>query len=82
MKTTSISKTPGPMSRTGLYSYTSKYTKEAIDAIVNIMRTTRNESLKLGAAKALLDKNLPDLRATEVTGEDHGPLIIKIVSET
>lgn len=78
---TSDSKHPGPMNRTGLYAYASKYTKEAIDVLVEMMRTTKNESLKLGAAKALLDKNLPDLKATEITGEDHGPLLIKIISE-
>lgn len=42
-------KTP---SRQGLYAYSSRYAREAIDVLVEIMRTSRNENLKLGAAKA------------------------------
>lgn len=64
-----------------LQAYAQNFTKEAIDCLVNIMRTTRNESLKMGAAKVLLDKGVPDLKATELSTGDNSPLLIKIVSE-
>lgn len=80
MDETNQPKTPGPTNRQGLYAYASKFSQEAIDAMVEIMRTTRNESLKLGAAKALLDKSLPDLKVTEITGENGEPIKFNIIT--
>lgn len=77
---TNEAKTPGPINRQGLYAYVSQYTKEAIDVLVEIMRTTRNESLKLGAAKAIIDKNLPDVKAVEITGQDGGPIRVQLIN--
>lgn len=71
-------KTPN---RQGLYAYAARYSKEAIDVLVKMMRTSRNENLKLGAARALLDKCLPDLRAQELSASDNGQLSIRIVGE-
>ncbi len=80
MDETNEPKTPGPTSRQGLYAYAAQYTKEAIDVIVEIMRTSRNESLKLGAANKLLDKNLPDIKAVEISGENGEPIKFNIIS--
>lgn len=66
--TASEPKKGGPVSRTGFYSLVSQYTEEAITKIVEIMRTSRNESLVLGAANAILDKTIPDLKAIEMGG--------------
>ncbi len=80
MDETVKAKTPGPDSRQTLYAYASQYTREAIDIIVEIMRTSRNESLKLGAANTILDKNLPDIKAIEVSGENGEPIKLNIIS--
>lgn len=55
----------GVKGRQGLYAYASKYSKEAIDILYLLMTTSRNEGIRLGAAKALLNKCLPDLKAAE-----------------
>ncbi len=55
----------GVRGRQGLYAYASKYSKEAIDTLYLLMTTSKNEGIQLGAAKALLNKCLPDLRAAE-----------------
>ena len=64
-----------------LLSHLQNFSLESIDYLVDTMRNSRNENLRFGAARAILDKTVPDLKATEVTGEDHGPLLIRIVSE-
>lgn len=51
-----------------LQSYVQNFTKEAINTLVEIMRTSRNEALKMGAAKVILDKSLADLKSTELNG--------------
>ena len=40
----------------------------------------RNPLVRLGAAKALMNKILPDLKGIELTGEDGGPIRIRIIS--
>ena len=71
----------GAPNKGSLQAYSQNFTKEAIDKVVDIMRNSRNESLVFGAAKLLIDKAIPDMKAVELTGEDHGPLLIKIISE-
>jgi NADPH-dependent curcumin reductase CurA len=71
----------GIMNRGSLYAYVSKYTKEAVDVLVDLMKNGKQESVRMGAANALLDKTIPDLKAVEMTGENSGPLIIKIVDD-
>lgn len=76
-------KTGGVNSRTSLYSVVSAHTKEAIATLVDLMKNSRNDNVKLGAAKALLDKALPDIKAVELTGLEGEQLsmTIKIVDE-
>lgn len=71
----------GVQGRSGLYAYVSKYTKEAIDVLVILMRTSRNEGIKMGAARALLDKSLPDLKADDASLESTEPLRIVFTSK-
>ncbi len=76
-----VPKGGGIPSRAETYHYVSKFSQEAIDVLVGIMRDSRNENLKMGAAKALLDKCIPDLKATEITGEQGGQILIRLVTE-
>ena len=72
----------GVVSRQTLYQVASKYSKEAIETLYDLMLHGSQEGVRLGAARALLDKALPDVKSVEITGEDHGPLLIKIIEDT
>lgn len=56
-------------SKQSFYAAISEYTQEAIDFMVETMRNSRNESLKFGAARAIIDKTIPDLKSVELGGE-------------
>ena len=71
----------GVVSRQTLYQVASKYSKEAIDTLYDLMLHGTQEGVRLGAAKALLDKALPDLKAVEHSGTEGGPLQITIVED-
>ena len=62
-----------------LQSYIQNFTQEAIDCLVEIMRTSRNESLKLGAAKTIIDKSIADKKAVEVGGLNGEPIKFTIL---
>ena len=68
-------------SRQGLYAYASTYSRQAIEVLAEMMLNAKNEGVRMGAAKALLDKALPDIKATEISTGDNGPLEIRIISE-
>lgn len=55
----------GVESRKGLYAYASKHSKEAIDILYILMTTSKNEGIRLGAARSILNKCLPDPRAAD-----------------
>lgn len=57
-----------------LQSYVQNFSIEAVDAIIEILRTTRNDALKMGAAKVIIDKSIPDLKAMEIGGVDGEPI--------
>lgn len=63
-----------PVGRKALYNYASKYAYEAIDELVDQMRNARQSAVRTGAAKALLNKCLPDLKAMELSGDEENPL--------
>ena len=72
----------GVPSKLGLYAYASKYTKEAIDMLYVLMSTSRNEGIKMGSARALLDKCLPDLKAVDLTSQEPPePVMIRFVRQ-
>lgn len=70
-------KTPSSEAKTGktpsrdmLYSEVAKYAPRAIEVLVDIMENGDNSNAKTGAAKAILAKAIPDLKAMEVYGKD------------
>ena len=70
----------GAPNQGSLQSYIQNYTKEAIDAIVVILRTSRNESLKMGAAKLIIDKSIADKKAVELSGANGEPIKLNIIA--
>lgn len=65
--------------RQGIYSKAVKYAQKAIETIVALL-DSNNEAIRLGAAKALLDKIIPDVKAA-APQEDATPISIQIVPE-
>jgi hypothetical protein len=66
--------------RDNLYARIANHVPGAIDKAVALLESN-NEAIRLGAIKFLVDKALPDLKAMEITGEDRGPLQIKIIED-
>ena len=71
----------GVPTRDILYSEAAKWAPRAIEILVEIMERGDGDNARMGAAKTILAKAIPDLKALEVTGEQRGPLIIKILED-
>lgn len=52
---------------------------EAIEVLVEAMRNGDNTNARVGAAKTLLNKCLPDLKATELSGDEQKALVVRIL---
>src|SRR5207302_799351 len=70
---------PKMPNRQGLYAKVAKHAEKAMSAIVGLLNS-RNEAIQLGAAKALLDKCLPDIKAVEMKEENNQPIKIMVVA--
>lgn len=76
------SKKGGVTNRGALYAHTSQFAREAIDFEVSVMRDTSVQmAVRISAANKIIDKCLPDLKAMELTGDDQGPIQIKIIED-
>ena len=73
------SKNGGTKPQIALYQKIASHEEEIIQALLDGLHS-RNESIKIGAAKILINKILPDLRQMEVTGKDGGPIKLNIIS--
>ena len=68
----------GIIARSALYACISKYSKQAINVLVELLNS-RNQYIRLGAAKAILDKTIPDIRPIEIKQELDKPVLIQII---
>ena len=59
----------GVVSKQRLYQLTAVHAIEAIGCLVDAMRNGENYATKVGAAKTILAKCVPDLKANELTDE-------------
>ena len=59
----------GVQNRGSLYAVAAAHSKEAIKTLYDLMKNSNNEGIRLGAAKALLNKALPDLKSSEMHEE-------------
>ena len=71
--------TPTP-SQKGIYSKVAEHTDEILDVFFESLKS-RNENVRFGAAKVLLNKLLPDLRSSEITGKDGEPFTVNIIRD-
>ena len=70
---------PHTPNRQGLYAKAVKHAEAAIDTLVELL-SSRNENIRLGAAKALLDKCLPDVKTVDLHERIDQPVPIKVVT--
>ena len=74
-------KTPGVFpSRAALYHKIASKHDKILKRLLELLES-KNESIALGAANTLMGKILPDLKATELTGENSGPVLVRIVQD-
>lgn len=69
----------GIPSKQRIYQKAAAYAIEAIETLAKAMREADNDNARVGAAKVLLAKCIPDLKATELTGEGGNEILIKIL---
>lgn len=72
----------GPVSKQALYSAASAHAHTAIEVLVELMTTGKHEATRVGAAKTLLAKCLPDIKATQLTDADGNNIPITIQINT
>jgi len=70
---------PSPISKNAAYQKAASYFKEALDTCVQVMRNSNNDNAKLGAARTIINKVLPDLKASEISGKDGKELILRLI---
>jgi len=70
-----------PVSKQALYSKASSHALEAIEVLVREMQHGDNSNARTGAARALLNKCVPDLKSQELSGKDGEKLPFTIVIE-
>lgn len=58
-----------PISRSTAYSLASGHFQTALDVVIHILQNSTNDNARLGAARTIIDKVLPDLKSSEITGE-------------
>lgn len=64
---------PRTPNRQGLYARVATKTDDIIDTLFRLLHS-RNESISLGAAKVLIDRLLPDLKAVNVDVQNVPPI--------
>src|SRR3990167_8515129 len=60
--------------RQGLYAKVAKHTNRMIEILVDQAERGDNSNARIGAAKTLLSKVLPDISAQEIAGKDGQPI--------
>lgn len=74
-------KIQGVPKRSNLYARVSKYSPRAINRVAELLES-KNESIALGAAKVILDKCLPDIKALALEkNENNEKLEVVIVDD-
>lgn len=58
-------KTGGVPSKTSLYAVAAAHSKEAIETLYDLMKNSKNDGIRLGAARAILNKSLPDIKQSD-----------------
>ena len=70
----------GVLSRNELYGRIASRSEEIIGVLFDSLKDT-NAAVRLGAAKTLINKIIPDLKAVEVSGDKEFPLLVKLTKD-
>ena len=70
------------MSKIALYNKAKYHAPRAIEVLAEAMEKGESYAVRVGAAKVLLAKCIPDLKATEFKGSDGSPLQITFTVAT
>lgn len=71
-----------PVSRQYAYQRAAAHFQTALDTIIWLMANAKQESVRASAANKIIDKVLPDLKASEHSFDDIQKLTIKIVRDS
>lgn len=74
-----VAKKGGNPKRKMLYAEAAKHAPRAIEVLVDLMNNGDNDNVRMGAAKVILQKSIPDLKAIEVSGDEGRPLGVIIL---
>ena len=75
-------KSRGPVSKNAIYQKASSHAIEAINVLLEVMRNGDSDSNRVGAAKTVLAKCVPDLKATEISTDEQTKFIFQIIKDT
>lgn len=70
------------VSRAQAYKKAASHFNLAIDTIIDILKNSKHDSTRLGAANKIIDKVLPDLKAQSFQDDDGNSIPIPIVRVT
>lgn len=69
---------PHTPNRQGLYAKAAKHATAALDVLAQLL-VSNNENIRLGAARTLLDKCLPDVKAVELSSNEDTQIKYSII---
>ena len=64
-----------------VYAKVAKHAPKAIEVLVYLMEFAKQESVKIAAAKTLLAKTIPDIKALELSSDSDKPLGVVILPQ-
>ncbi len=64
--------------RQGLYAKAAKHATAALEVLVQLLES-KNENIRLGAARTLLDKCLPDVKTVELSSNEDSQIHYSII---
>ena len=70
----------GTPSQSVMYQKIASRADEIVDELFELLHS-RNENIRMGAAKVLANKIIPDRKAVEVSGENGGPIKVNIIRD-
>jgi hypothetical protein len=71
-----------PVSKNAIYQKASSYAIDAISVLVDVMHGGDNDNARIGAARTLFSKCVPDLKATEISTDEQTKFIFQIIKDT
>lgn len=71
---------PTTLNRQGQYAKVVKHADLIFNVLLGLLKS-KNESIRLGTARTLLDKIIPDLKAVQIEAQDNHPIEITFTAQ-